>query len=79
MSRASVANIERGAQRVPVHMIEVLADALGVTPESLLPPRPTQEAPGIAPAMPKGSPSEGIDALRLVLRKAGRVSGDGQA
>lgn len=79
LSRASVANIERGGQRVPMHRIAVFADALGVTPESLLPPRPTQESPDLEATVPKGSPIEGIDALRLVLRKASRVSGDGQA
>lgn len=76
LSRASVANIERGVQRVPVHMISVLAAALDITAEDLLPPEATLGAPDITHAVPKGTTDEGIDALRLVLRKASRV-GDG--
>lgn len=37
LSRAAVANIERGRQRVPLHMIAKFAQALGVDQETLLP------------------------------------------
>ena len=73
LSRASVANIERGAQRVPVHMISVFAAALETTPEDLLPSDAPKESPDIAQVLPRGTPDEGIDALRLILRKASRV------
>src|SRR2546421_3109667 len=37
LSRAAVANVERGRQRVPLHMIARFAEALGVDQETLLP------------------------------------------
>jgi len=37
LSRAAVANIERGRQRVPLHMIARFAEALDVDQETLLP------------------------------------------
>lgn len=79
LSRSSVANVERGAQRVAIHMISVFADALGVPAEALLPSGPPRETPEITPALPIGSRNQGIDALRLVLRKASQEGGDGQA
>lgn len=44
LSRASVANIERGRQRVPLHMLYLLGQALGVDPASLIPAPPESEA-----------------------------------
>jgi transcriptional regulator with XRE-family HTH domain len=38
MSRAAIANIELGRQRVPLHMIAKFARALEVPQEALLPP-----------------------------------------
>lgn len=37
LSRASIANIELGRQRIPLHHVYRLADALGVNPHTLLP------------------------------------------
>jgi len=37
MSRGSIANIEVGRQRIPLHLLAVLARELDVGPESLLP------------------------------------------
>jgi transcriptional regulator with XRE-family HTH domain len=37
LSRASIVNVEAGRQRVPLHMLQAFADALTVSPESLLP------------------------------------------
>ena len=37
LSRSSIANVEAGRQRVPVHVIWKLADALGVPVSQLLP------------------------------------------
>lgn len=37
LSRASIANIEKGRQRIPFHMLYIFADALGVNPEGLMP------------------------------------------
>lgn len=38
LSRSAVANIERGRQRLAVHQLYLIAQALGVEPEDLLPP-----------------------------------------
>ena len=38
LSRTSIANIETGRQRVPLHMLQVFASALGLEPAALLPP-----------------------------------------
>ena len=37
LSRASIVNVEAGRQRVSLHMLQAFADALTVSPESLLP------------------------------------------
>jgi transcriptional regulator with XRE-family HTH domain len=37
LSRTSIVNIEKGRQRIPLHLLVDIADALGVTPLSLLP------------------------------------------
>jgi transcriptional regulator with XRE-family HTH domain len=39
MTRSSVANIEAGRQRVPVHTLVVIAAALNLNPGDLFPPR----------------------------------------
>jgi transcriptional regulator with XRE-family HTH domain len=45
LSRTSITNVEKGRQQLPLHMLYVLADALGVEPVALLPDR-KQLAPG---------------------------------
>lgn len=46
LSRSSIANLEAGRQRVPVHVIWNLADALGVAVSDLLPePSPSTAVP----------------------------------
>lgn len=37
LSRGSIANIEAGRQRIPLHVLLVLARELGVEPEDLMP------------------------------------------
>src|SRR5437867_243891 len=37
LSRTSVTNVEKGRQQVPLHMLYVFADALGVEATALLP------------------------------------------
>ena len=37
LSRTSITNIERGRQRIPIHMLYMLANAVGVNPSDLLP------------------------------------------
>lgn len=45
LSRSSIANIERGVQQVPLHLLRKFAQALGVEATSLLPP--VQENPEV--------------------------------
>lgn len=37
LTRTSITNIERGRQQVLVHLLFLIADALGITPDALLP------------------------------------------
>lgn len=46
LSRTSVTNIEKGRQKVLLHMLCNLADALGVTPEVLMPEHDSEEKTG---------------------------------
>jgi transcriptional regulator with XRE-family HTH domain len=62
LSRSAIANIERGRQRVAVHHLVVIAEALGVPPASLLP----------RSAKFMGSPAPAADQLKeRVLRREG--------
>jgi len=49
LSRSSIANLEAGRQRVPVHVIWNLADALGVSVSDLLP----EPSPGTIVSKPR--------------------------
>jgi transcriptional regulator with XRE-family HTH domain len=42
MTRSSVANLEAGRQRVPLHLLFAIADMLSVEPASILPAREPQ-------------------------------------
>ena len=57
LSRATVANIELGNQRVTLHKFVALATALGVSPASLLPP-----ADGIPAGLGRAMRAAGIRA-----------------
>jgi len=39
LSRTSITNIEKGRQRIPLHVLFLLASAVGVSPAALLPDR----------------------------------------
>lgn len=52
LSRASVANVEAGAQRTPFHVMIAIAQALQVDPEQLL---FDADIPDLAPALPAGT------------------------
>ncbi len=49
LSRTSIVNVEKGRQRVPLHMLMSFADALGVAPDELLPVRATTVVEGSVP------------------------------
>lgn len=45
LSRTSITNIEAGRQHISLHMLFLLSDILGVTPEDLLPEKPAPPSP----------------------------------
>jgi transcriptional regulator with XRE-family HTH domain len=45
LSRASIANVETGRQRIPLHQLYNLARALQVDPHALLPPSASEAIP----------------------------------
>jgi transcriptional regulator with XRE-family HTH domain len=72
LSRTSIANIEAGRQRVPLHMIYTFAQALSVAPESLLP-----EADGSEPAVrPELVADLGSQDRELFEKVVGRARAD---
>ena len=70
MSRTSIVNIEKGRQRVPLHMLYSLADALGVEVARLLPARRQSAAGG--ETLPSELQAMGHDQQQWVLRQIGR-------
>ena len=42
LSRTSITNIEKGRQRIPLHMLYAFADALGVQPDKLMPQKQSE-------------------------------------
>lgn len=45
LSRSSVTNIEKGRQHIPFHMLFQIADALGLNPIALIPPKNENKHP----------------------------------
>lgn len=52
LTRTSITNIERGQQRIPVHVLYDLAETFGVLPDALLPPVPHETDVGIDGRLP---------------------------
>jgi transcriptional regulator with XRE-family HTH domain len=74
ISRSSVANIERGQQQPPVHVLLALADALGLEMSALLPTRAELEAHLSAPhKVPKLVSIGGVSSL--MTEQLGRLVG----
>ena len=59
-SRISIANIERGKQKIHVHTLVKIANYLKIKPEELLPPLKTDSA---NPAFEKSLRKEGINKM----------------
>jgi transcriptional regulator with XRE-family HTH domain len=70
ISRATLANIETGRQRVLVHQLYGIARALGVKPSDLMPPPPPDRTDGLTlESLPVGSdvnPEQRKDVFRLI-------------
>jgi transcriptional regulator with XRE-family HTH domain len=69
LSRTSIVNVEKGRQRVPLHMLVDFADVLGVTPDDLLPPRSQSSAQS---ELPKELRAIDEDAQAWVMRQINR-------
>lgn len=68
LSRASIANIETGRQRVPLHMIEVFARELDVDAGALLPSRQADQDPVPAAQLARVHPEVQGTLTRFVVR-----------
>ncbi len=55
LSRTSITNIEKGRQHVSLHQFFRIADALEVTPETVLPSQPTPGISKLARRLPPGT------------------------
>jgi transcriptional regulator with XRE-family HTH domain len=71
LSRASVSNIEQGRQRPPLHTLAVLAGALGVSIERLLPKNPMAHRT-LDDALREKPPDEQAFVRRIVASDAGK-------
>lgn len=75
LGRTSITNIEKGRQHVSLHQVFQLADAIGVSPQQLLPTRDVKPAsPKLERQLEKRLKSESIevdeaDWIRLVFGK----------
>lgn len=69
LSRAAIANIELGRQRIALHMLLRFADALGVPPGRFLPvkPVPDSEEPEV-PDLSRLRPRDQQTVLRVMSR-----------
>ena len=70
LNRTSITNIERGRQHITLHTLYLLASAVGVSPQALLPERVDHSAidPATAKAIQKVGLSEEVrDWLREIL------------
>jgi len=58
LSRTSITNIEKGRQRVSLHQLYRISDALGISPDMLLPLLPNLGVSKLAQALPPGTEPE---------------------
>jgi transcriptional regulator with XRE-family HTH domain len=79
LSRASIANIERGRQRVPLHMLRVFARELGIEPQSLLPIGPMDEDEPVPLHRIADMHPADADIIVRVVRRAKRERQDADA
>ncbi len=71
MTRTSITNIESGRQKVQLHTLYDIADALDVSPQAFLPPPDTVTQEAVEERLPEGlSPEEREWMVRLLTRNA---------
>src|SRR5215218_6040327 len=74
MTRTSITNIESGRQKVQLHTLYDIADALDVSPGALLPAAEIVAPEAVEERLPEGlSPQEREWAMRLLARDIDRV------
>ena len=69
MTRTSITNIESGRQKVQLHTLYDIADALDVAPEALLPPPEAQTPEAIEERLLEGLTPEEQDWAKRLLAK----------
>lgn len=75
LSRASVANVERGRQRVPLHMLYLFARALEVDAASLIPEPPPPDSAARPELISMYSPDEQQIVAKVVSQARSREGG----
>jgi transcriptional regulator with XRE-family HTH domain len=72
ISRTSLTNIEKGNQRLLVHVLIDIADSLGIKPILLLPSSSARTRPGASSQIPTGRAKKESDFLASVLNRANK-------
>ena len=75
LNRTSITNIEKGRQKILVHTLWDLADALGVSPKNLLPDETSFPRAQNEPKFPKNISKEEAKWVRTVI-KGGAIHGN---
>jgi len=72
MTRTSISNIEGGRQKLQIHTLYDVAQALEVPPEALLPTQADPEPKAVEDRLPEGlTPEEREWAMRLLTKDSG--------
>lgn len=71
LNRTSITNIEKGRQKILVHTLWELADALGVTPKSLLPDEDNSSTALNGPKLPENISKAEARWLKSVIKGGG--------
>lgn len=75
MSRGSIANIETGRQRIPLHVLLMLARELGVEPIALIPTDLSGPEDLVPPDRLRGLHALDVSAVETVMRRAREQQG----
>lgn len=76
LTRTSVTNIESGRQRVLLHQMFLIAEALGVTPTALLPPDRGGPLPHLEERLPRDLTGSEKEWVRRVVTSGGKDGGE---
>jgi transcriptional regulator with XRE-family HTH domain len=76
LERTSITNIERGNQKVPLHVLYRICDALQVPVEAVLPPLPDITAAAASPSLDSLFEAQAHDVPPLVKQKLAALLGN---